>query len=383
MVPAMPEQDDFQPIEIFRAGTHTPMAGASISFAAEDLAAIAGSYDPALHHAPVVVGHPRTDAPAFGWIDGLSVEGDRLVARATRVDPGFVELVRAGRYAKVSASFYRPDAPNNPVPGTWYLRHVGFLGAQPPAVKGLKPVAFGDEAGAVTFADWHVAGGLNVAARLFRRLRDYLIGSAGQERAEDVLPEWDVQRLAEIAIEAQPPATAPGFADPAPNDPTQEARMKADDIAARHAELERAAADLAAREASFAEREALRARQERARQVAEDAAFVDAIVGDGRLPVGLQPLATALFAAPADGVVEFSDGGETRKIAPREALRDLLSRLPRPVETRELANGAAAAVDFSDPLAIAGAITARIEAAARDGRSLSPADAMAELKETL
>ncbi len=51
-------------------------------------------------------------------------------------------MVKAGRFKSRSASFYHPDNPNNPKPGVYYLRHVGFLGAQPPAVKGLKAVEF-------------------------------------------------------------------------------------------------------------------------------------------------------------------------------------------------------------------------------------------------
>lgn len=30
----------------------------------------------------------------------------------------------------------------NPKPDTYHLRHVGLLGAEPPAVKGLRPVEF-------------------------------------------------------------------------------------------------------------------------------------------------------------------------------------------------------------------------------------------------
>ena len=71
------------------------------------------------------------------------------------MDAAFAETVAAGRFKKIFASFYSPDAPANPVPGVYYLRHVGFLGAQPPAVTGLRSPEFADnEAGVVEFADW-------------------------------------------------------------------------------------------------------------------------------------------------------------------------------------------------------------------------------------
>lgn len=72
----------------------------------------------------------------------LAAGDDGLNAEPHQVDPEFAEMVNAGRFKKISASFYTPDAPNNPVPGVYYLRHVGFLGAQPPAVKGLKQAEF-------------------------------------------------------------------------------------------------------------------------------------------------------------------------------------------------------------------------------------------------
>ena len=58
-------------------------------------------------------------------------------------DPALTSLVQAGRFKKLSASFWPPTHPENPVPGVWSLRHVGFLGAAVPAVLGLAPVELG------------------------------------------------------------------------------------------------------------------------------------------------------------------------------------------------------------------------------------------------
>ncbi len=141
-----------KPLEIFRAGTHQPMNGAPLTFSDNDLRKIATDYDPKVAEAPIVVGHPTTDAPAYGWVEKLQVVGDVLMAVPKQVEPAFAEIVNAGRYKRISASFYRPDTRNNPLPGRWYLKHVGFLGAAAPAVSGLKSVAFGaDEGGVVTF----------------------------------------------------------------------------------------------------------------------------------------------------------------------------------------------------------------------------------------
>ncbi|XVN20902.1 hypothetical protein QZH46_11175 [Pseudomonas corrugata] len=74
------------------------------------------------------------------------------MAEPQQIDASFAEQIAKGSYKKISASFYHPTAANNPVPGVYYLRHVGFLGAQPPAVKGLRPIELAEgEPGVIEF----------------------------------------------------------------------------------------------------------------------------------------------------------------------------------------------------------------------------------------
>lgn len=144
-----------EPIRLFRTGTFTSVEGVKVSLGESDLASIAASYNAANDPAPLVIGHPKIHDPAYGWVDRLAVEGDELLAwpDPARTDPSFAEAVKAGRYAKVSAQFYPPDNPHNPTPGQFYLKHVGFLGAHAPGVKGLGTVSFaaGDAGDLVTF----------------------------------------------------------------------------------------------------------------------------------------------------------------------------------------------------------------------------------------
>ncbi len=119
-------------MEVFRSGKHVSSSGAERDWSVDDLVRMAEAYDPQIHQAPLVVGHPKENDPAYGWVKALKVDGNTLLALPDQVAPEFAELVKAGRYKKRSISLY-PD-------GT--LRHVGFLGAQPPAVKGLKDIEF-------------------------------------------------------------------------------------------------------------------------------------------------------------------------------------------------------------------------------------------------
>lgn len=130
-------------MQIFRAGTHTDSRGRTLTFSVADIEATAAAYAPDVHEAPLVVGHPALDDPAYGWVESLAATDDGVLEASPRqVDPAFAEMAADGRFKRVSASFYAPDATANPVPDVWYLRHVGFLGAHPPAVKGLRPVMF-------------------------------------------------------------------------------------------------------------------------------------------------------------------------------------------------------------------------------------------------
>lgn len=120
---------------IFKTGTHTDSSGNTKNWTEEDIDKIVNNYDPQKNEAPIVIGHPKTNAPAFGWIEKLKRVGDTLYALPKQVANDFVEMVKKGLFKKRSISLY-PD-------GT--LRHVGFLGATPPAVKGLPDVEFKDE----------------------------------------------------------------------------------------------------------------------------------------------------------------------------------------------------------------------------------------------
>ncbi|OQS37616.1 hypothetical protein B0T45_13920 [Chromobacterium haemolyticum] len=136
--------------QIFRAGTHTCMGGASMHFSEQDLQAIAAAYNPITKAAPLVLGHPENDLPAYGKVQALFVKKDGLFAQAQVIDE-LVALVKAGRYRPVSASFIPPFSNSNPTPGAYYLKHVGFLGAMPPAVKGMNPPEFSERPDSLYF----------------------------------------------------------------------------------------------------------------------------------------------------------------------------------------------------------------------------------------
>lgn len=327
-------------IQCFKPGRHVAMSGATLAFAAADLAATAAAYDPALHEAPLVVGHPTADAPAYGWVQSLAHEGGALEAKPRQVNPAFADLVNSGAYKKVSCAFWAPDAPGNPVPGVYYLRHVGFLGGAAPAVAGLRPLPefAGGEDGVVEFSAWDDQNN----ASLWRGLRDWLLGKFGQDEADRAVPAWLVQSVeqgaqAELhrddAAEAAPPM--PAFAAGLPRHPHPAAPA-----AASHQEptvdpktAQALADENAALKKQLAD-QATAARQDRLDAAKADAvAFADGLVAKGSLADGQRDLVVTTVLAVATHEMDsgqtlmFSQAaGQSAAVLP--ALKVLLSALP-------------------------------------------------------
>lgn len=120
-------------IEVFKAGEQTDSAGNTRVWSEADLAEIAQKYNKqSQHEAPVTVGHPKDNSPAYGWVDELKAVGDTLYAKFRDVEEQFKKMVNDKRFPKRSIALYDDGL----------LRHIGFLGAVPPAIKGMPDAQF-------------------------------------------------------------------------------------------------------------------------------------------------------------------------------------------------------------------------------------------------
>lgn len=170
--------------EVFRAGEHTDSSGKVRNWTEADLDNIVSKYDPAIHTAPIVIGHPKDNSPAWGWIKSLKRVGDKLLALPDQIVEDFEEWYDKGLYKKRSISLYED--------GT--LRHVGFLGAMPPAVKGLADFAFDKTSEAVTY-EFSESWRINTIGRMFQNLREWMIEKFGKESADQVLDQYFIDDL--------------------------------------------------------------------------------------------------------------------------------------------------------------------------------------------
>jgi hypothetical protein len=315
------------------------MGGQSIDFTDADLTAVAASYDTGAHEAPICIGHPQHDAPAYGWVKGIQFADGLLTVDAEDVDPAFADLVKAKRFKKVSAAFYAPDSPNNPKPGSYYLRHVGFLGAQPPAVKGLKQVAFATDDDALIFAD----GSDMTVASVLRNMRDWMIGKFGQEDADKAIPGDMVDSIRDGAIAAAgDDAALDGGINSSSYAEGDGAGSGADagDGRSSPADAERAA-ELDAREKALADREVKFAEQERLNSAngrkAELLTFAEGLVREGKLlPVERERVVAVLAALDPAGTVTFGEGDKALTETVIDSLKTVLSGLPKRVEFAEI-----------------------------------------------
>ncbi|OPY07248.1 MAG: hypothetical protein A4E68_01930 [Syntrophaceae bacterium PtaB.Bin095] len=252
-------------IPIFRGGRQTDSAGRVHDGNALIEKAVA-SFNAAEHEPPVVIGHPVENAPAWGWVEGLKKEGDLLLAKFRQVQPEFADMVRKGLFKKRSAAFY-PDG---------RLRHVGFLGAMPPAVKGLPDIGAFDEGESVTF-----------------EFADDSAERTGKMSMEEKMNEF-LEKLGGL-LKKDPPAAGPAFSE---------------------ADLE-AARKQAAAEAAKAEREKVQAEfaeQQRKDRVAARKAEIDAwcagMVKEGKMTPAMVTFGVPEFLAAfaeQDGVLEFGE----------------------------------------------------------------------------
>lgn len=281
-------------IKIFKAGKHTSMEGDTIDYTPQMLQACVASYSENLHQAPLVLGHPKHDDPAYGWVEKLELDKDNVLwAYAKQVDASFAESVNQGKHNKVSPSFYLPDSPQNPSKGNLYLRHVGFLGGQVPAVKGLGSVQFAEnENGTASFSETFdnktsddKSSKIDFATAL-SFLQKYIKDDPSQ--LDSVLSQLNAQKN----------------------------NAKDAEKSEREKALEQQLADLQKKIAD----------EKKAQQASEIQDFAESLVKSGQLPPKLKAQTVEVLTAGTAHTASFSEGGEQSLT---DALKKLLSELPK------------------------------------------------------
>ena len=125
-------------IDLFKVGKQTDSSGHTKEWTDEELQTIVDKYNEQeeenKHRAPAIAGEHLDDKKliAYAWVKELKVEKGHLYGKFEKIDNDFKTMVNDGKFNTVSIALY-PDL---------LLQHVAFLGAIPPAVKGLKAPQF-------------------------------------------------------------------------------------------------------------------------------------------------------------------------------------------------------------------------------------------------
>jgi len=281
--------------EIFRAGDYSKAGKGAIT--ADDLHRVVRNYDPTYHEAPETLGHRSDDQPAYGWLDGLMVDGDKLMARERQVDPKFDEARKAGKFKKRSAAFYTDDS--GQVTG---LRHLAWLGAGIPEVKGLEDVAFDDHGSkfiTVDFGEDDAVADKTMADQIKEGVKSFFAEMFGKPGEQKTFSEDDVKR---VATEAATAAAAP---------------------------LQAEIAALKTQSAKFAEREAARAGGEVKQRAA---AAIAQLKAAGKWVPAFEKMGLGLVfdeLAKVTTTAEFGEGDAKKIVTPLQALVLFLEGLPK------------------------------------------------------
>jgi hypothetical protein len=289
-------------IELFRAGNH----GEKGEFTSADLDQIVANYRPDTEHeAPATIGHPKSDAPAFGWFDAVKRQGTTLLGKMREVQPEFEEMVEKKLFKKRSVGLVKGES-------GWALHHVAFLGAQAPHIKGLADCKFQGEASQVIEIEFQEST-MAVEDTFIARLNVWFDDKFGKNKPNTTIEtttatfsEADVKRIAGEAVAA---AVAP------------------------------LQAELVAQKTTFAESQQRITTAETKGRAIE---AINKIKADGRWVPAFDKIGLPLVfdeLAKVTTTVEFGEGSEKKAITPLDALVAFMEKLPKIVPNASVYTG--------------------------------------------
>lgn len=260
--------------EIFRAGDY----GAKGGYTEADLDLIVANFNSS-DQVPIVVGHPATDAPAWGWLAEVKRAGKVLMGKVGELHKDFATALAENKFRNRSVRIARTAAGPK-------LLHLGFLGAVLPQVEGLKTAAF-----------------------------------AGEGERTDY--GFDLPEQADK--------------------PKEKTMLTDEQAAQLQADLKKAQDELAAEKAARATDKEAAEKKEGEAKAAEFAAWVETeMVATGKLAAGRKDEVTAFMRSlPDDDAADFSFAadGATKSVKPVAWFKDFVGSLPAADFTRELPAG--------------------------------------------
>jgi len=326
-------------IEVFHPGDYGPKG----KFQAQDLDQMVANFKAGIWTPPFVIGHPQTDAPAHGWVGAMRIgERGALEVKGKQVSAQLEALVKDGRFPNRSVAIYLDPKGTGPV-----VRHVGFLGAVPPEVKGLTPIQFSDgEFIAIEFNEEDDVDPKELKKTVGESVREFfaeLFGTA-KPAAAPTLSEDEIHKRVEAA--------------------TKPLLDKVEALTTEFKESVKTSQKQTAEQSAVARK-------------AEVQTFIEKCKGANHwVPAFDQAGLTAVLEhlAIAGGTVKFGEAGKEKELSPYLILTTFLEQLPAIVPVGELAKAAKRTgklIQFTEP---------RGDKTALDAESMTLAEAAAALE---
>lgn len=305
---------------------------------------------------PLVIGHPKLDDPAYGWVkkDQVINENGILVALAADEDinEGFLDIVKKKLFKNVSVKLRKDNS----------IAHIGFLGAKAPAVTGLPSIAFAEDPESVEleFSEYEVSSWpFRSISRLFRNIKNYLIEKEGLEKANLLLNEYEIDETAQAPRVFEKEKTNFSFSETEgensktkiQNSKEEEEMKELDDAKIALAEKDSALAEVNAKLKAFQDQQTADAI---AAKKNEFIAFCESDEVKIKIKDGEKDsIVATLMSLDEVEAFEFGEGDDLQKVSPVDVVKNLISRLPNVVPAKQTATNQNAAdnndsVEFSE-----------------------------------
>lgn len=294
--------------EIFRAGRWTDGAGNTRDWTESDLDSIAKTFSEETgrnsngHEVPLTPGHPKDDTPALGVVKKLWREGKSLWAEFKDVKDEVIDLVKDKTFRDVSIALKEG-----------VLRHVGLTNI--PAVPGLTAFKFADP----EFETWEFS---EDETGLFKRFSNWLVNHPVAAQVKNTQQE-NTMEMKELEKK---------FSDLEGKFSAQGEEIKGLKEVKTTLEAEKADAEkkFSEAEAKLKKLEKERAAEKEKALDAEDAAFCEEMIKEGRLvPAQKEVTLMTLKSLRGQAEQEFTEGV---KQTPVEHYRFVLKSSPKVVE---------------------------------------------------
>jgi len=385
---------------IFRTGSFTDMNGKRVEADEKKIDQIIEStknFSYQNDEIPIVIGHPKIDSPKWGSVNknDLIKQKDKkngwtnLLAKPKDLVKEFSEWIEKKMYNSISISL-RPD---------WSIKHIGFLGATPPAVTGLPSVYLSEDDDQEInfqfseFARFEISSyPFRKISELLRGIKNYMIEQKGADYANGVMPEGLFDNLDEAprVFQISEDTAVTSFSE---DKNSNNNKNKSEDEMKTTEELESKVTELSETlEVEKTEKQKLA--EENARLKAEQLkneikSFCESAEMRNKITPALQPIVEGIYIQLAEGEeLQFSEGeGDDKKevkLSAVEGLKKVLASLPDAVEFGEKTNKENAAKDTTDmgnADAIAKKALAFVESERQAGRTISISAAVKYVKD--